>query len=113
VLSKLQGIGIRLWWDYSQIKNAISYLAGGFSPVPPMLVPQTNPLFSCLMLTRGNIELLKHSLAYYQSRTIPNRELVVVAEPEAGEKARAYINLQKILNASSLMGRLQLRGGYV
>ena len=100
VLSKLQDAGVRLWWDYSQIKSAISYPAGGSPPAPPTLGPQTNPLVSCLMLTRGNIDLMKYSLSCYQSQTYPNRELVVVAEPEAGEKVRAFIYSQKILNAS-------------
>ena len=52
------------------------------------------------MLTRGNVELMKYSLACYQWQTYPHRELVIVAEPEAGEKVRAFIGSQKILNAS-------------
>ena len=100
VLSKLQDAGVKLWWDFSQIKSAISYPAGGSPPVPSTPVARANPLVSCLMLTRGDIELMKYSLACYQSQTYSHRELVVVAEPEAGDKVRAFIGSQKILNAS-------------
>lgn len=55
------------------------------------------------MLTRGNIELMKYSLACYQQQTYARRELVVVAEPEAGEKVRAFIGSQKVLNATVLV----------
>jgi Glycosyl transferase family 2 len=52
------------------------------------------------MLTRGHIELLKYSLACYQRQTYAHRELVVVAEAEAGEKVRAFIGAQEVLNAT-------------
>jgi glycosyltransferase involved in cell wall biosynthesis len=100
VLSKLKSADVKLWWDFSRINAAVSSPAGGPSPAPPTIVNQANPLVSCLMLTRGNAELMKYSLACYQSQTYPNRELVVVAEPEAGDKVRAFIGSQKILNVS-------------
>jgi hypothetical protein len=68
--------------------------------MPPALVAQADPLVSCLMMTRGNIELMKYSLACYQRQTYAHRELVVVAEPEAGEKVRNFIGSQEVLNAT-------------
>src|SRR5262249_2908331 len=55
----------------------------------------TQPLVSCLMVTRGNIDLMRYSLACYRQQTYANRELVIVAEPEAGEKVRASIALHE------------------
>jgi glycosyltransferase involved in cell wall biosynthesis len=54
-------------------------------------------------MTRGNINLMKYSLACYQRQTYENRELVVVAEPEAGEKVQAFIASQDCLNVAVLV----------
>jgi hypothetical protein len=100
VLDKLQSIGVKLCSDIAKIKCGFREPAPGFSSVPPALVTQNNPLVSCLMMTRGNLELMKYSLACYQRQAYPHRELVVVAEPDAGEKVCAFIGSQKILNVS-------------
>ncbi len=50
------------------------------------------------MVTRGNIDLMKCSLACYQRQTYPHRELVVVAEPKAGEKVQAFFASENTLN---------------
>jgi hypothetical protein len=42
------------------------------------------------MVTRGNVDLMRYSLACYRRQTYPHRELVVVAKPEAGEKVQAF-----------------------
>jgi hypothetical protein len=44
---------------------------------------KANPLVSCLMVTRGDVELMAHAVRCYAQQTWPNRELVVVTEPEA------------------------------
>lgn len=100
VLDKLQSIGVKLCSDIAEIKCGFLEPTPGFSSVPPALVTQNSPLVSCLMMTRGNLELMKYSLACYQQQTYAHRELVVVAEPEAGEKVRAFIRSQEALNAT-------------
>ena len=52
------------------------------------------------MVTRGNIELMRYSLACYRRQSYANRELVVVTEPESGEKVRAFITSQNDLNVA-------------
>ena len=102
VQSRLESVGVKLCSDIAELKLECTILepTPGFSRVPPALVAQANPLVSCLMMTRGNIELMKYSLACYQRQTYTNRELVVVAEPEAGEKVRNFIASQQVLSAS-------------
>jgi hypothetical protein len=100
VLPKLQSVGVKLCSDNAEIYYRILEPTPGFSPVPPALVTQDNPLVSCLMMTRGHLELMKYSLACYQRQTYANRELVVVAEPEAGEKVRTFIASQDALNVT-------------
>ena len=90
VLARLRSVGVELCSDTSPIG---CFLFGSSQPpVPPTLVTQANPLVSCLMMTRGHIELLRYSLACYQRQTYANRELVVVSEPETGEKVRGFLN---------------------
>jgi hypothetical protein len=55
------------------------------------------------MVTRGNIALMRYSLVCYERQTYANRELVVVAEPQAGEKVRAFIAAQESINATVLV----------
>jgi hypothetical protein len=100
VLSKLQSVGVELCWDISRIKYAVFEPISGSSPASSALVTQANPLVSCLMLTRGNIELMKYSLACYQRQTYAHRELVIVPEPEAAERVRTFIASQKVSNVA-------------
>jgi hypothetical protein len=100
VLARLHSAGVKLCSEIEEIECRICEPTPGFSPVPPALVTQDNPLVSCLMMTRGNLELMKYSLACYQRQAYPNRELVVVAEHEAGEKVRAFIASQDALNVT-------------
>jgi len=94
VRSGLQRASFKLRSDLPQIDCSIFQPTSWSSPVLPALVRQANPLVSCLMVTRGNIELMRYSLACYQRQTYANRELVVVTEPQAGEKVRAFIATQ-------------------
>jgi len=96
VLSRLESVGVKLSPDISEINCTVFEPIPGFSPAPPK--PQAEPLVSCLMMTRGNIDLVKYSLACYRHQTYANRELVVVAEPDAGEKVRAFIAAQEAPN---------------
>jgi glycosyltransferase involved in cell wall biosynthesis len=95
ILSKLQSIGVKLCSDIPEIDCDIFEPTPGLSPVPPALLAQPDPLVSCLMITRGNVELMKYSLACYRRQTYAHRELVIVAEPDAGERVRAFIASQE------------------
>jgi glycosyltransferase involved in cell wall biosynthesis len=99
VLSKLQSIGVKLCSDLAEVNCRILEPTPGFSSVPPALVSPDNPLVSCLMTTRGHLELLEYSLACYQRQTYANRELVVMAKYEAGETVRAFVAEKNVLNA--------------
>ncbi len=97
VLSELQSVGVRLCSDISSINCEMHEPISGSS----RLVMRENPIVSCLMTTRGNIELMRYSVACYRRQTYAHRELVVVvAEPEAGEKVRAFISSQDVLNVT-------------
>jgi len=100
VVSGLRSIRFKLSSAPSQIDSTSVDAVSLASPV--MLAPrmQTDPLVSCMMMTRGNINLMSYSLACYQRQTYANRELVVMAEPEAGDKVRAFIAQQEILNVT-------------
>ena len=98
--SRLESVGVKLCSEIAEINCTIHEPTPGFSSMPPALVAQADPLVSCLMITRGNVELMQFSLACYKQQTYANRELVVVAEPEAGEKVRNFIGSQEVLNAT-------------
>ena len=93
VLSKLQSLTADLVSDHTKFRFYIGALRAESAPEPP-----ADPRVSCLMMTRGDVELLKYSLACYQRQTYANRELVIVAEPEAGKKVRNFIAAQELAN---------------
>ena len=100
VLSRLQSAGVQPVSDILDINCKVFEPAPGAIQAPPVLAAQANPLVSCLMTTRGNLDLMKYSLACYRRQTYANRELVIVAEPEAGEKVETFIAAQDVLNAT-------------
>lgn len=100
VLSRSQSTSIKLHLGLSQTDCSVFEPASGSSPAGPALVEHTNPLVSCLMMAGGNIEVMKYSLACYQRQTYTNRELVVVAGPEAGDKVRSFIDQSEALNVA-------------
>jgi glycosyltransferase involved in cell wall biosynthesis len=93
VHSKLQGFSVNFVSDQSEFLFRVRVPNSSSLPERP-----ANPLVSCLMVTRGDIELLKHSFTCYQRQTYANRELVIVVEPDAGEKVRAFIASQDFPN---------------
>jgi len=50
------------------------------------------------MVTRGNIDLIRYSLACYRRQSYAHRELVVVTGPESSGKVRNFITSQNDLN---------------
>jgi glycosyltransferase involved in cell wall biosynthesis len=100
VLARLQSVGVALCSDISQLRLDVMEPHSGSSPAPPSLVEPENPLVSCLMMTRGHIDVLRFSLACYRRQTYAHRELVVVAEPDAGDKVRAFMASQGIPNVT-------------
>ena len=54
-------------------------------------VARVNPLVSCLMVTRGDAELMAFSVDCYARQTWANRELIVVTEPEAVPAVEAML----------------------
>jgi hypothetical protein len=97
VRARLNDLGVELCSDIMNISCSVSEPSVRTSSASH-LPAQENPLVSCLMMTRGNLELMRHSLASYRRQTYRNRELVIVTEPEAGERVRAFIASQEILN---------------
>jgi hypothetical protein len=98
VLSKLQTAGVKLCADLSSIDcNVHEPTLGSIAP-PSALITQENPLVSCLMMTRGNIDIMRYSLACYRRQKYAHRELVVVAGPDAGEKVHAFFASQEALD---------------
>ena len=83
VLSRSQSVGV---------SRSFSLINCRTKPISraPRIELRENAIVSCLMVTRGNIDLMRYSLACYRRQTYPHRELVVVAEPEAGEKVQAF-----------------------
>jgi len=95
VHSKLQSFSVNLVSDSTKFYFRVRDPGASLFPERP-----ANPLVSCLMVTRGNIELLKYSFACYQRQTYANRELVIVAEPEASEKVHTFIASQEFSNVT-------------
>ena len=93
VHSKLQNFAVDLVSDHTKFRFYTGAPQAAAVPEPP-----AHPRVSCLMVTRGNIELLKHSFACYQRQTYANRELVIVAEPEAVKKVHNFIASQEPAN---------------
>jgi glycosyltransferase involved in cell wall biosynthesis len=101
VLSRLQSSSVKLRAELSQLEPSTVH-AGVMPP---------NPMVSCLMITRGNIEMMMYSLACYRRQTYPNRELVLVTKPEVGEKVRAFIATQETSDVAVLVAPLGLTLG--
>jgi glycosyltransferase involved in cell wall biosynthesis len=91
VLSRLQSFGV------TRSFSRINFRTKPASE-PARVELRENPIVSCLMTTRGNIDLMRYSLACYRRQTYPHRELLVVAEPEAGEKVQAFFASEDALN---------------
>lgn len=53
--------------------------------LPPY--PHRLPLVSCLMVSRGNVTILRHSLQCYLNQDYPSRELVLVTQHPSAELA--------------------------
>ncbi len=81
---------VKLCSDDAQINCTIFDPPSGSTAAPPSASITENLFVSCLMMTRGNVDLLRYSLACYVRQTYPYREMVVVVEPEAGEKAPSF-----------------------
>ena len=97
VRSRLEDVGVSLLSDKLSVDwDSVSYKSAETHPVSQHLTSLTAPLVSCLMVTRGDIEIIRYSLACFKKQTYPHRELIVVSEPEAGDRVRDYINSQDV-----------------
>ena len=101
VRSRLEDVGVSLLSDKLSVDwDSVSYKSAETHPVSQHLTSLTAPRVSCVMVTRGDIEIIRYSLACFKRQTYPDRELVVVSEPEAGDRVRDYINSQEGLDAT-------------
>jgi hypothetical protein len=100
VHSKLQSFSVNLVSDHSEFLFRVRDPNSSSSADQSSPLIDANPLVSCLMVTRGNIELMKYSFACYQRQTYANRELIIVAAPEAGERVHTFIASQESSNAT-------------
>src|SRR3954447_25930959 len=100
VLATLQSHGIELCSDNSQINCSVHDPSSTSPPAPRASALEENPLVSCLMVTRGNLELIRYSLGCYRSQTYQRRELVIVAEADAGDRVRSFIDTHQDLNVT-------------
>jgi len=94
VRSRLQGMGIELCAD---VWSPLRYRKFNYGATSAAL-SEENPLVSCLMVTRGNIELMQFSMACFRRQSYAHRELVVVTGSEAAEKLRDFMTSQNNLN---------------
>jgi len=100
VRSRLQVMGIALCSDIPSPVRCGTFKPKSPSAAPPALTAQGNPLVSCLMVTRGNIDLMRYSLACYRRQSYAHRELVVVTGPDSGEKVRTFLASENDLNVT-------------
>jgi glycosyltransferase involved in cell wall biosynthesis len=57
---------------------------------------------SCLMVTRGNVRLLRHSVECYRRQTHASRELIVVTDAAAAPAVDAYLKQTSVPNAMTV-----------
>jgi len=68
----------------------------------PLIAPMsalTSPLVSCLMITRGNVSILKYSVFCYARQTYNNRELVVIVDSHLVETIQNFLFSVQIFDA--------------
>jgi hypothetical protein len=77
LIDRLQSIGVKPC-SGDVVADYETYSAGAWKHT--RLEPQASerPLVSCLMVTRGNLEILRHSVECYARQSWADRELVVV-----------------------------------
>jgi glycosyltransferase involved in cell wall biosynthesis len=79
------------------------YQFGQAEPSAPTRAKAAEPLVSCLMVTRGNLEILPYSLECYANQTWARRELIVVTGADQADGVRALL-AEKGLKAASVTG---------
>jgi glycosyltransferase involved in cell wall biosynthesis len=60
-------------------------------PAAPAKARSDTPLVSCVMVSRGTAEILRHSVACFRRQTYANRELVVILQ-EVSPELRTYLD---------------------
>src|ERR1700761_6074911 len=90
VVEKLRAAGVDAGGDKTRFDYRV--LDRG-ATIPPEPRP-SQPLVSCLMVTRGDVGLIRYALACYAAQTWPRRELVVVTD---GDRADAVAGLLRDL----------------
>jgi glycosyltransferase involved in cell wall biosynthesis len=100
IKNRLKGLGI----DLDRSEGSFGYWlhrAGSESSeanIAPARRQMSEPLVSCLMVTRGNLQLLKYSVQCYRQQTYPNRELVVVTDAGAAPSVEGFLRQSGIPN---------------
>jgi glycosyltransferase involved in cell wall biosynthesis len=85
-IDKLRRAGVQPPSEQPLIQYAL-HQAGGPHPFQGIGAsapgPDAGPLVSCLMVTRGDVRLLRYSIGCYARQTYAARELVIVTDDEA------------------------------
>jgi glycosyltransferase involved in cell wall biosynthesis len=100
VIDKLQHAGVDICFDKQKINFNLYKRDTEPGSQHESLSPTDTPLVSCLMVTRGNIQLLRYSLECYRRQTYQNRELVVVTDSQHVERVENFIKLSGIPNVT-------------
>lgn len=79
ITDRLQSLGAAPCSDVFEARYEVLQPARGIMPFRAEDSAGARPLVSCLMVTRGDLGLMRHAIESYQRQTWPNRELVVVS----------------------------------
>lgn len=102
ISERLRSLGVSPCSEAFEARYEVLHPARG--PVPPRLVTTTAaPLASCLMVTRGDLDLMRQAVESYQRQTWAERELVVVTaegDPRAIQALLAEAGVARAVLAS-------------
>lgn len=102
ITQRLRSLGVAPCSDTFEARFEVLQPARG-SIAAPARGAGPPPLVSCLMVTRGDLGLMRHALDCYQRQTWTNRELVVVTaegDPRAIQALLAEVGVRQAVLAS-------------
>lgn len=98
MIHRLRGVGIDLDATGGAFRFGLrpAGLSSAADTAAAMRRRIAEPLVSCLMVTRGDLDLVQYSVACYRRQTYPRRELVVVTDAEAVRPVEDFLRARGV-----------------
>jgi glycosyltransferase involved in cell wall biosynthesis len=92
IIAKLRAVGVDPPNDEATINYRALPAGSVLESVPAEPAATASPTaVSCLMVTRGNISILRYSLECYRRQSWPHRELVVVTDADKADEVETFV----------------------